>query len=64
VTAWARCEPQNGSSGSPAVVIDSDKFMTSTMRRIMKSMKREGGSAPPAPQDLEINPAHAIMDAA
>jgi TNF receptor-associated protein 1 len=35
--------------------------MTSTMRRMMKAMKREGEAAPPAPQDLEINPAHPIM---
>jgi len=46
---------------SPAVVLDADKFMTSTMRRIMKTMKRENETAPPAKQDLEINPAHPIM---
>jgi TNF receptor-associated protein 1 len=47
--------------GSPAVILESDKFMTSTMRRIMKSMKREGDDAAPVKQDLEINPAHPIM---
>jgi len=41
---------------SPAVVVDSDKFMTASMRRMMKAMK-----LPPAKQDLEINPAHPIM---
>jgi TNF receptor-associated protein 1 len=47
--------------GSPAVILESDKFITSTMRRIMKSMKREGDAAAPAKQDLEFNPAHPIM---
>ncbi|HWQ92353.1 MAG TPA: molecular chaperone HtpG, partial [Clostridia bacterium] len=45
--------------GSPAVVLDSDKFMTSTMRRILKA----AGKAPAAEakQDLEINPRHGII---
>ncbi len=47
--------------GSPAVILESDKFMTSTMRRIMKSMKREGDAAAAVKHDLEINPAHPIM---
>ncbi|MDB6067033.1 MAG: molecular chaperone HtpG [Pedosphaera sp.] len=46
---------------SPAVILESDKFMTSTMRRIMKSMAKEGDEAPPVKLDLEINPAHPIM---
>jgi TNF receptor-associated protein 1 len=50
---------------SPAVVVDSDKFMTSSMRRIMKAMKQEGGKdtpdMPAAKHDFEINPAHPIM---
>jgi molecular chaperone HtpG len=50
---------------SPAVVVDPDKFMTASMRRMMKAMKRgteEGDDTlPPAKQDLEINPAHPIM---
>jgi TNF receptor-associated protein 1 len=47
---------------SPAVVVDADKFMTSSMRRIMKAMKKEGEEdAMPSKQDLEINPAHPIM---
>ncbi|MGN6644608.1 MAG: molecular chaperone HtpG [Verrucomicrobiota bacterium] len=45
---------------SPAVVVDSDKFMTASMRRIMKAMKQDA-ELPPAKQDLEINPAHPIM---
>ncbi|MDB6123510.1 MAG: molecular chaperone HtpG [Pedosphaera sp.] len=46
---------------SPAVIMDSDKFMTSSMRRIMKSMKKDSDAESPFKQDLEINPAHPIM---
>ena len=46
---------------SPAVVLESDKFMTSTMRKIMKSMKRDNETSPVTKQDLEINPSHPIM---
>jgi len=46
---------------SPAVVVDSDKFMTASMRRIMKAMKQDGPEMPAAKQDFEINPAHPIM---
>ena len=45
---------------SPAVVVESDKFMTSSMRRILKAAgKGEEQSA--AKQDLEINPRHVIL---
>jgi molecular chaperone HtpG len=50
---------------SPAVVVDSDKFMTASMRRIMNAMKqagKDGGPELPASKpDFEINPAHPIM---
>jgi len=47
---------------SPAVVVDSDKFMTSSMRRIMKAMKQpDSPELPAAKHDFEINPAHPIM---
>ena len=50
---------------SPAVVVDSDKFMTASMRRIMKAMKQQGGAdtpdLPAAKHDFEINPAHPII---
>ena len=46
---------------SPAVVVDADKFMTSSMRRMMKAMKKEGEESLPAKHDLEINPAHPII---
>jgi TNF receptor-associated protein 1 len=44
---------------SPAVLLESDKFITSTMRRILKAVKKEGDGA--AQQDLEINPRHSMM---
>ncbi|EEF61959.1 molecular chaperone HtpG [Pedosphaera parvula] len=47
---------------SPAVIMDSDKFMTSSMRRIMKSMKKDNEEQTPFKQDLEINPSHPIMN--
>lgn len=46
---------------SPAVVVDADKFMTASMRRIMKSMKQDSEAAAPVKYDFEINPAHPIM---
>jgi molecular chaperone HtpG len=47
---------------SPAVVVDSDKFMTASMRRIMKAMKQpDGPEVPAAKYDFEINPTHPII---
>ena len=46
---------------SPAVVVDADKFMTASMRRIMKAMKQDGPEIPAAKHDFEINPAHPII---
>jgi len=47
--------------GSPAVVVESDTHMTTSMRRVMKMMRREGETFPDAKPDLEINPNHAMM---
>lgn len=46
---------------SPAAIVDADKFMTSTMRRMMRAMKRDGTEPVPDRQDLEINPSHAMI---
>ncbi len=46
---------------SPAVILESDKMLTASMRRLMKSVKKEGGGAPDFKQDLEINPDHSII---
>ena len=43
------------------MVVDADKYMTASMRRIMKAMKAEGAEAAAAKYDFEINPAHPIM---
>ena len=51
-------------TGSPAVVVDKDQHMTTSMRRIMKMMQQREGTANPFPEsapDLEINPSHGIM---
>ena len=46
---------------SPAVVVDADKFMTTSMRRMMKAMKQDATPETPVTQDLEINPAHPLV---
>ncbi len=46
---------------SPAVVVDPDKFMTSSMRRMMKAMKQDAMPEPPVTQDLELNLAHPLV---
>lgn len=46
---------------SPAVVVDSDRYMTATMRRVLKAAG-QGAPADAASQpDLEINPRHPIL---
>jgi molecular chaperone HtpG len=47
--------------GSPAVVVDSDKHLTASMRRMLKMMNREGGSPIESKPDLEINPDHPMI---
>jgi len=46
---------------SPAVVVDADKFMTSSMRRMLKAMKKDDQELGSEKQDFEINPAHPII---
>jgi molecular chaperone HtpG len=46
---------------SPVVALDSDKFMTASMRRLLRAAKKEGGAPAPAKCDLEINPAHRLV---
>jgi len=47
--------------GSPAVVVDSDTHMTSSMRRMMKMLNREGEAPIESKPNLEINPDHAML---
>jgi molecular chaperone HtpG len=46
---------------SPAVVVDADKFMTASMRRMMKALKQDSVPDATATYDLEINPAHPLI---
>jgi molecular chaperone HtpG len=47
--------------GSPAVVVESDTYMTTSMRRVMKMMRRDEPGGPETKPDLEINPDHGMM---
>ncbi|HEX8294873.1 MAG TPA: molecular chaperone HtpG [Chthoniobacteraceae bacterium] len=47
--------------GSPAVAVDSDPTMTSSMRRVIKMMNREGTPDMESKPNLEINPDHPMM---
>ncbi len=46
---------------SPVVLVDSDKYMTSSMRRILKAAGKGAEGPANAQQDLEINPRNAIL---
>lgn len=47
--------------GSPAVAVESHAQLTSSMRRILKTMNREGMPEMDAKPDLEINPDHPMI---
>jgi molecular chaperone HtpG len=47
--------------GSPAVAVESDSHITTSMRRVMKMMRREGDALPESKPDLEINPDHPMI---
>jgi TNF receptor-associated protein 1 len=46
---------------SPAVVVDGDKQMTASMRRMLKAMDREASGSYDSKPDLEFNPANPII---
>jgi TNF receptor-associated protein 1 len=46
---------------SPAVVVDSDKFITATMRQMLRAMKKEEGAGFGGKVDLELNPRHKLI---
>jgi molecular chaperone HtpG len=46
---------------SPAVVLEADRTLTSSMRRILKAVKKDEAELPNAQQDLELNPSHTII---
>ncbi len=45
---------------NPAVVLNTDKFASAQMRRILKSMQQDA-DLPETPADLEINPRHPLI---
>jgi len=45
---------------SPAVVLNADKFASPHMRRMMKTMNKEGAESP-VRVNLEINPRHVVI---
>ena len=45
---------------SPVVALNSDKFLSPAMRRIMRAMKPDEAETPPK-MDLEINPRHQLI---
>ena len=46
---------------SPAVVVESDPYLTGSMRRTLKLMGRDGDAGLDSPPDLEINPRHPVI---
>jgi len=46
--------------GSPAVVLESDRQLTSSMKRMLKSLKKDA-PLPEATPDLELNPRHPVI---
>ena len=46
---------------SPAVVLESDRHMTSSMKRILKSIQKDKDTLPETKQDLELNPRHNVI---
>jgi TNF receptor-associated protein 1 len=47
--------------GSPAVVVESDQHLTASMRRVFKSMGKDGTAAARLKQNLEVNPRHPVI---
>ena len=47
--------------GSPAVAVESDTHITTSMRRMMNMMRRDGNSPPESKPDFEINPDHPMI---
>ncbi|MBU0481045.1 MAG: molecular chaperone HtpG [Proteobacteria bacterium] len=47
--------------GSPAIIVNPDGFMTSSMERIMRAAKHDSGLAVFGNKNLEINPRHQLI---
>jgi molecular chaperone HtpG len=46
---------------SPAIVLESDRTLTSSMRRILKTVQKDADAKAEGKQDLELNPRHPII---
>jgi molecular chaperone HtpG len=46
---------------SPAVVLESDRHLTSSMKRILKSIQKDKDVLPDSKPDLELNPRHTVI---
>lgn len=46
---------------SPAMIVNPDAHMTSSMERIMRAAGRQGPAMPASPKTLEINPRHPLI---
>ena len=53
-------KPSDRLVDSPALAVNSDKFMSPQMRRMMKAMNKDGAEAP-VKVNLEINPRSAVI---
>jgi len=58
----AECATGTRLVDSPAVALNPDKFMTATMRRMMKMMSKDAGTpAKPVAVKIELNPRHPLV---
>jgi molecular chaperone HtpG len=46
---------------SPALVLESERMLTSSMKRILRAAQKGGDAPAETPQDLEFNPSHPII---
>ncbi|MBI1839603.1 MAG: molecular chaperone HtpG [Verrucomicrobia bacterium] len=46
---------------SPVLAVDSNKYMTASMRRMLRSAKRDAGGLEASKSDFEFNPAHVLL---
>ena len=46
---------------SPAVVLEANRELTSSMKRMLKSMKKDQSGLPEDKEDLELNPRHPVI---
>ena len=46
---------------SPVLAVDSNKYMTASMRRMLRNAKRDGAGLEAGKADLEFNPSHLLL---